>query len=101
MIQSKGELQGEPYVELESTPTISLYEALKNAQKLKKKMHFTLQLMFHLTVQSRGTPEGILDGTLQDTLSNVHKDAQERAFQVALMGELEISLSCTCGCTCC
>ena len=60
---------------------------LKN---VKKKMHFTLQLMFHLTVQSRGAPEGILDCTLSDTLSNVHKDDQERAFQVALVGELEI-----------
>ena len=40
MIQSKGELQGEPYVELESTPTISLYEALKNAQKCEEKDAF-------------------------------------------------------------
>ena len=41
-------------------------------------------LMITLTVQSRGEPEGTLEGEPNDELSNIHKDAQEGAFQVAL-----------------
>ena len=55
-------------------------------------MHFILQLMIHLTVQSRGAPEGTLKGAPKDTRSNLHKDAQERAFEVALKGALEVAL---------
>ena len=44
--------------------------------------------MIHLTVQLRGAPEGTLKGAPKDTRSNLHKDAQERAFEVALKGAL-------------
>ena len=40
--------------------------------------------MIHLTVQSRGAPEGTLEGAPNDALSNLHKDAQEGVFEVAL-----------------
>ena len=40
--------------------------------------------MLHLTVQSRSAPN--------DTLSNLHKDAKEGAFEFALKGALEVSL---------
>ena len=53
----------------------------KNA---KKKMHFTHQLMIHLTVQSRGVLEGIFDGAPKDALRDLHKDAQNGACEVAL-----------------
>ena len=47
-------------------------------------MFFILHLMIHLTVQSRGAPEGTLESASNDALSNLHKDAQEGAFKVAL-----------------
>ena len=53
-------------------------------KNVKEKMHFILHLMIHLTVQSRGAPEGTLEGAPNDALSNLHKDAQEGAFEVAL-----------------
>ena len=43
---------------------------------VKKKMHFTLQLMIHFATQSRGAPK--------DTLHDLHKDALEDAFKIAL-----------------
>ena len=61
----------------------------KNA---KKKMHFTLQLMIHLIVQSRGAPEGTFDGAPKDNLSDLHKNSQEGVFEVALKGALEVAL---------
>ena len=61
-------------------------------KNVKKKMHFTLQLMILLTVQSRGVPEGIIDGAPKDALSDLHKDAQEGTFEVALKGILEVTL---------
>ena len=48
--------------------------------------------MIYLTVQSKGAPEGTLEGAPNDTLGNLHKDAQEGAFEVALKGALEIAL---------
>ena len=39
-----------------------------------KKIHFTLQLIIHLIVQSRGAPEGTFDGAPKDALSDLHKD---------------------------
>ena len=55
-------------------------------------MHFTLQLMIHLTVQSRGVPEGTFDFVLKNVLNDLHKDSQEGAFEVALKGSLEVAL---------
>ena len=51
-------------------------EHLKMYKNVKEKMHFILHLMIHLTVQSRGAPEGTLEGAPNDALSNLHKDAQ-------------------------
>ena len=64
---------------------------------VKKKIHFIrLQLMIHLILQSRGTPDGTLDGTPKNTLIDLHKDAQESAFEVALkvapMLEIELDM---------
>ena len=61
-------------------------------KNVREKMHFMLQLMIHLTVQSRGAPEGTLEGAPSDALSNLHKDAQEGTFEVALKGALEGAL---------
>ena len=43
---------------------------------VKKKMHFTLQLLIHFATQSRGAPK--------DALHDLHKDALEDAFKIAL-----------------
>ena len=67
-------------------------EHLKRYKNVKEKMNFILHLMIHLTVQSRGAPEGTLEGAPNDTLTNLPKDAQEGAFEVALKGELEVAL---------
>ena len=53
-------------------------------KNVKEKMHFILNLMIYLTVQSRGAPN--------DALSNPHKDSREDAFEVALKGALEVTL---------
>ena len=75
-----------------STPKISLLGALKNAQKCKEKDAFYAELMIHGTMQSRSVPEGIFDGAHQDVLSNLHKDAQDGACEVALNGALGVAL---------
>ena len=59
---------------------------------VKKKMHFTLQLMIHLTVQSGGAAEGTFDGPPKDALRYFHKDAHKGAFEVALKGVLGVAL---------
>ena len=51
-----------------------------------------LQLMIHLTVQSRGAPEGTFDGAPKDALSGLHKDAQEGACEVELVFHLWLHL---------
>ena len=66
---------------------------------MRKKTHFTLQLMIHLTVQSRGAPEHTLDGAPKDALSNLHNDSQDGACEVSLKGTLEVALEFHCGCT--
>ena len=48
--------------------------------------------MIHLTVQSRGAPEGTLEGAPNDALTNLHKDAQEGVFEVALGLHLSLHL---------
>ena len=55
-------------------------------------MHFMLQLMIHLIVQSRGAPEGTLEGSSSDALNNLHKHAQDGTFEVALKGAFEDAL---------
>ena len=67
-------------------------EHLKMYKNVKEKINFILHLMTHLKVQSRGAPEGTLEGAPNDTLTNLHKDEQEGAFEVALKGELEVAL---------
>ena len=62
-------------------------------KNVKKKMHFTLQLMIHLIVQSRGAPEGTFDGAPKDALRDLHKDAQKGACQVALKGAREVAVA--------
>ena len=47
---------------------------------MKKKMHFKLQLMIHLTVESR------------DALSDLSKNVQKSACEVALTGVLAVAL---------
>ena len=53
-------------------------------KNVKKKMHFTLQVMIHLTVQSRGA--------LKYALSGLYECAQEGACEFALKGALEVAL---------
>ena len=43
-------------------------------------------------MQSRGAPEGTFDGASKDTLSNLHKDAQEGVCEVTLKGALKAAL---------
>ena len=65
-------------------------EHLRMYKNVKEKMPFILHLMIPLTVQSRGASKGPLEGA--PTLSNLLKDAQEDAFEVALKGALEVAL---------
>ena len=41
-------------------------------ENVKKKMHFTLQLMIHLKVQLRGLPDGAPKGAVSDRHKDVH-----------------------------
>ena len=67
-------------------------EHLKMHKNVNKKMHFTLQLMIYLTVQLRGAPEGTFEGTPKVALTNLYKDTQKGACEVALKDELEVAL---------
>ena len=42
-------------------------------------------------MQSRSAPGGRFDGAPKDTLSDLHKDAQEGVCEVALKGVLEVA----------
>ena len=57
---------------------------------MKKKMHFTLQLMIYLILKSIGAPEGTTDDAPKNSLSDLYKYAQEGACEVAV--ELYLSL---------
>ena len=48
--------------------------------------------MIHLTVQSRGAPEGTFDDAPKDAISDLHKDAQEGACEVSLKGAPKVVL---------
>ena len=67
-------------------------EDLKIYKNVKEKINFILHLMIHLTAQSRGAPEGTIEGAPNDALTNLHKDAEEGGFEVALKGALEVAL---------
>ena len=54
-------------------------------------MYFTLQLMIPLTQKLRGASEGTFYGATKDVLSDLNKDAQECACEVALNGATEIA----------
>ena len=58
-------------------------EHLKMYKNVKEKMHFILHLMIHSTVQSKGAAEGTLQVASNDALTNLYKDAQEVALEVA------------------
>ena len=49
-------------------------ERLKMPKSVKKKLHFTLELMIHLSVKWRGATEDTFDGAPKDALSDLHKD---------------------------
>ena len=55
---------------------------------MKKKM----QLMTHLTFQSRGGPEGTFDGATKEAHSDLHKDAQKGACEITVKGAFEVAL---------
>ena len=61
-------------------------------KNVKKKMHFTLELMIHLSVNWRGATEDTFDGAPKDALSDLHKDAQKVVFEVAPKDALEVAL---------
>ena len=82
-IQYKGELEEALYIALDSTHLrFPSRDHLKLHKNVKKKMHFTLKFMIHLTVQPRSAPQGTLDGVPKDALR--------------MMGVYE---GCTKGCT--
>ena len=49
---TKGELEEAPHVALQGAPKI-LRSTIRCKKKVKKKMHLTLQVMVHLTVQTK------------------------------------------------
>ena len=55
-------------------------------KNMKKRIHFTLQLVIHLTVQSRGALEGTFDGSPKDA------SRMSGACEVALKGAIEVAL---------
>ena len=59
---------------------------------VKKKTHFMLQFVTHLTVQSRGAPKDTLNGSSKDALGNLYKDTEEGGFEVALEFHLWLHL---------
>ena len=50
-------------------------EHFKMHKNVREKNAFYNELMIHLTIQSRGAPEGTFDGASKDALSDLHKDA--------------------------
>ena len=52
---------------------------------------FYAELIIHSRMQSRSAPGGRFDGAPKDTLSDLHKDAQEGVCEVALKGALEVA----------
>ena len=67
-------------------------EHLKMYKDEKEEIYFMLQVIIHLTMHSRSAPEGTIEGAPNDALINLHKDAKEGAFEVALKGALEVAL---------
>ena len=75
-------------------------EHLKMYKNVKEKMYFILNLIIHLTVQSRGAPKGTLEGAPNDALSNLHKDALGVHLRLHLRAHLRLHLGFTCGRIC-
>ena len=53
---------------------------------------FYAELIIHSRMQSRSAPGGRFDGAPKDTLSDLHKDAQEGVCEVALKVAFEFHL---------
>ena len=62
-------LKGHFMLHLTANLRFHFREHLKTHKYVKKKMHFTLQLMIHLTVQSRAANEGTFNGAPMDALT--------------------------------
>ena len=68
---------------------ISLDGADKNVPKCEEKDVFYAEVVDPLYRAIKGASEGILEGAPQDALSDLHKDVQDSAFEIALKGEIE------------
>ena len=88
----KSELHGVLYVVLEGAPKVPHYRAFKNAQKGEEKNTFSAAFDVLLDGSIEGALGGYSECTSKDALSNLHKDVQEGACEVALQGALEFSL---------
>ena len=78
----KVNLMGDSILHLRAHLRFPFTEHLKMHKIIKKKMHFMLQLMIHLTVSSKDAPEGTFDGASKDALRDLHKDAQKGAWRL-------------------
>ena len=72
-------------------------EHSKNVQKSEGKDEFYAAINDSNAI--KGSPEGTRERAPNYALSNLHEDAQEGAFEVALKGALEVAQGCTCSCT--
>ena len=66
--------------------------ALKNVQKCEGKDVFYPLLNDSFDSAIKGCTWDTPESATNDALSNLHKDAQEGAFEVALKGALEVAL---------
>ena len=69
-------------------------------KNLKKKVHFTLQLMIQLTVQSKDAPDDTLDGAPRMHLAISIKMHKKVHLRLHVRVHLRLHLNCTCGYTC-
>ena len=80
----KCELKKALYIALEDAPKISLKEALKITKKKgEEKTAFEIVLDGPLDGAIKGATEGTAEGAPKVSLSDLHKDDQESAFEVA------------------
>ena len=79
----KDELEEALYDALEGAPKISLSQALKIAKKCKEKDVFDVAVDILLDGAIKGAPESTLESVPKVALSNLHKDVQKGAFEVA------------------
>ena len=65
------------HLRVQSIICMELHNKVANSsQKVKEKMNFMLQLMIHLTKQSKVAPEDTLESAPNEALSNFNKDSQ-------------------------